>query len=58
LASKPTALYGGVAIVLAAVLGGIFFLPASSHYIGVAAGALFIFAVGLYDDRFQFASGA
>ena len=47
---RPTALFGGVAIFLAAMLAAFLFLPLASHLIGLTSGALFIFIVGLYDD--------
>lgn len=49
--TKPTALFGGVAIVFAVVLAATLFLPPKAGFTGVAVGALFIFLVGLYDDR-------
>ncbi len=48
---NPTALFGGVAIVLASFLAAWLFLPAKQGFTGVAVGALFMFLVGLYDDR-------
>ena len=47
---KPTALFGGVAIFVAAMGCAPFFLPAHSAWIGLGIGATFIFAVGVYDD--------
>ncbi len=48
--SKPTALYGGVAIFGAVALATAFFLPEKRTFLGVATGATWIFAVGLWDD--------
>lgn len=48
---QPTALFGGVAIVTGIVIAALIFLPDKSHFIGIGVGALFIFLVGLYDDR-------
>jgi len=51
---KPTALFGGVAIVAAAVLATIVFLyfnkSLAPKFAGLGVGAIFIFAIGLYDD--------
>ena len=47
---KPTALFGGVAIFVAAMVCALFFLPAHPAWIGLGLGASFIFAVGVYDD--------
>ncbi len=52
---KPTALYGGVAIVLAFLLSGLAFLPrmlenARYDLVGLLLGGLAIFLVGLRDD--------
>ena len=49
--SKPTALFGGVAIFAAAALASLFFLSSSSQFFGVACGAIIIFVAGVYDDQ-------
>ncbi len=49
--SKPTALFGGVAIFAAAALSSLFFLNSNSQFFGVSCGALIIFVAGVYDDR-------
>ncbi|HVF09525.1 MAG TPA: MraY family glycosyltransferase, partial [Abditibacteriaceae bacterium] len=52
--TKPTALMGGVAIFGAALVAALLFLPVFTGklaFIGTGVGALFIFLVGLYDDR-------
>src|ERR1700712_3743061 len=48
---QATALFGGVAIVTGIVVAALAFLPEKTHFIGIGVGALFIFLVGLYDDR-------
>lgn len=48
--TKPTALFGGIAIFSAATLSAFFFLPIGGDFRGVALGALIIFAAGVYDD--------
>ncbi|HEY0075580.1 MAG TPA: hypothetical protein VGB77_15890 [Abditibacteriaceae bacterium] len=49
--SKPTALFGGIAIFVAAALASLIFLKANAQFLGVATGALIIFVAGVYDDR-------
>lgn len=48
--SKPTALFGGVAIFAAAVTASLFFLHSESQFTGVLCGAVIIFVAGVYDD--------
>lgn len=49
---QPTALFGGIAIVCAAAISAIVWLPVQqTQFIGLGCGALFIFLIGLYDDR-------
>ncbi|MBV9866813.1 MAG: hypothetical protein JO316_15770 [Abitibacteriaceae bacterium] len=48
---QPTALFGGVAIVAGATLAALIFLPDKANFIGIGVGSLFVFVVGLYDDR-------
>lgn len=49
--SKPTALFGGVAIFAAAVASSLFFLKSGPQFLGVSCGAVIIFIAGVYDDR-------
>lgn len=50
---RPTALLGGVAIVLATVIGAALFVRPVAGYGGLAAAAVLIFAAGLWDDIHQ-----
>ena len=47
---KPTALFGGVAIFVAAMISALCFLPFHAAWVGLGIGATFIFVVGVYDD--------
>lgn len=49
--SQPTALFGGIAIFIGAMVSALLFLPNITHYQGLGLGALLIFIVGVYDDR-------
>jgi UDP-GlcNAc:undecaprenyl-phosphate GlcNAc-1-phosphate transferase len=46
----PTALFGGVAIFFAVLLAALLFLPDKRPFLGLGAGAIFIFVVGVWDD--------
>ena len=50
LASEPTPLLGGLAILAGVLVSGVIFLPASTEMRGILAAAILITAVGLLDD--------
>lgn len=51
--SRPTAVFGGVAIYLAAVIPALLFVPWSRGLAGLLSGATFLFIVGLIDDKLR-----
>src|ERR1700749_3962770 len=53
LASEPTPLLGGLAILAGGVIAGILLIPMSAEIRGILGGALFITAVGLLDDVYD-----
>ncbi len=50
---KPTAILGGGAIYLAAVISIFIFLPRDRNMLAILSGSTLLFAVGLIDDRFH-----
>ena len=54
LSDRETPLLGGLAILLAAVVAGAFWLPHRNPWTGVLAAAVLITAIGALDDRLDF----
>jgi UDP-GlcNAc:undecaprenyl-phosphate GlcNAc-1-phosphate transferase len=48
--TKPTALFGGIAIFLAAALAALLFLPDKKPFVAIGIGGAWIWAVGVWDD--------